>query len=228
MLQHKKGFTLFEILLMVIIIWVWIMAIVVALNNGLSFIQKTRERTIAINLAREWIEAVYQIRDTNRKRRWWKKESCRLKIDPLQDDDTNCSNDTRMSNKYYFLTINTYSWQQYFSLSWWYTTWLDLSDGIDASDQNFALCQNTWDNSRYRCTSQFSTEWQFFRQIKWIWLFNKDSQTEWWSLLNCNTGEDSCGNNSAKEYRFCSQVQYIWKWRWTVELCWVLTNFQKK
>ena len=67
--QKKYGFTVIEMLLMVVIIGVSLSAIIVSLNNGMSFMQKTREKTIAINLAREGIEAMYQIRDTNRYRR---------------------------------------------------------------------------------------------------------------------------------------------------------------
>lgn len=53
MVKKKHGFTILEVLIMVIILGVSLVAIIVTLNNGMSFIQKTREKTIAINLARE-------------------------------------------------------------------------------------------------------------------------------------------------------------------------------
>jgi len=83
---NRAGFTIIEVLLMIIIIGVSLSAIIVSLNNGMTFMQKTREKTIAINLAREGIEAMYQIRDTNRYRRAGQKESCRLKTNPLVDE----------------------------------------------------------------------------------------------------------------------------------------------
>jgi hypothetical protein len=94
---------------MVIIISVGLVAIIVTLNNGMSFIQKTRERTIAINLAREGIEAMYQIRDTNWHRRAGKKEACRLKTNPLVDElNIGCADDNRMSTgNYILLTAST-------------------------------------------------------------------------------------------------------------------------
>ena len=52
-MQEIAGFTILEILLMVIVISISLVAIIVTLNNGMNFIQKTRERTVAINLARE-------------------------------------------------------------------------------------------------------------------------------------------------------------------------------
>jgi len=96
--QKKYGFTILEVLLMAIVIGVSLSAIIVSLNNGMSFMQKTREKTIAINLAREGIEAMYQIRDTNRYRRAGKKEGCRLKKNPLVDEGGNgdCSDDIRI------------------------------------------------------------------------------------------------------------------------------------
>jgi type II secretory pathway pseudopilin PulG len=87
--KKKTGFTIIEMLLMVVIIGVSLAAIIVTLNNGMTYIQKTREKTIAINLAREGIEAMYQIRDTNRYRRAGQKESCRLKTNPMIDAETN-------------------------------------------------------------------------------------------------------------------------------------------
>jgi hypothetical protein len=38
----------------------------------------------------------------------------------------------------------------------------------------------------------------------------------------------NCGTSTAKEYRFCSKVAYIGQGEWEVELCGLLTNFQKK
>jgi len=229
--QKKYGFTILEVLLMVIVIGVSLSAIIVSLNNGMSFMQKTREKTIAINLAREGIEAMYQIRDTNRYRRAGKKEGCRLKKNPLVDEGGNgdCSNDIRIWTGNYILLTETTWWQQYFYLSWSYTTGLNLSDGIDTGDLQFSLCK--WDNGiRSGCAAPISNEGKYFRAIRWIGLFNKAIATGWWQAISCPTGNDSpqCSDNSAKEYRFCSKVAYIGQWRWEVELCGLLTNFQKK
>ena len=215
---------------MVIIISISLVAIIITLNNGMTFIQKTRERTIAINLAREWVEAMYQIRDTNRHRRAWQKEECRLKIDPLNDDDGNCSNDTWMGSGYYILTNAIASWQQYFILSGETTNWLDLSDGANTWDLQFSMCEWT-ENLWAACPGiePVSKEGKFFRQIQWIGLFFKDESTTWWEEVVCYSGSTAgCGNMRAKEYRFCSQVAYIGKGKGHVELCSVLTNFQKK
>jgi len=117
--SKKQGFTILEILLMVVIISVSLVAIIVALNNGMTFIQKTREKTIAINLAREGIEAMYQMRDTNRYRRAGQKENCWLKRNPLIDegDDGNCGNDTWIKTGNYILQTASTGGQNYFMLT---------------------------------------------------------------------------------------------------------------
>lgn len=86
--SRKRGFTLWEILIIVIVISVGLLAIISLLTYGINYVQKSRQKIISINLAREGIEAMYQIRDTNRQRWAGMKESCRLKTNPLVDEMT--------------------------------------------------------------------------------------------------------------------------------------------
>ncbi len=57
-----------------------------AVNNSSRYLNRLRQQTIALNIAREGIESMYQIRDTNRRRRSSQKDQCRLKADPLSDE----------------------------------------------------------------------------------------------------------------------------------------------
>jgi Tfp pilus assembly protein PilV len=63
-----------EILIIVAVISVGIMTLLTALRSSNTYVQKTRQKIIAINLAREGMEQVYNIRDTNWQRREGKKE----------------------------------------------------------------------------------------------------------------------------------------------------------
>lgn len=223
MKRKKSGFTLFEVIFMVIVVSVGIIWIVRVLNNGFAFLQKTRERTIAINLAREGMEAVYQIRDTNRWRRAGKKEESWLKTDPLQ------SGSTWISTWYYILTTATTGGQEYFALTGKYQTWINLADWI-TGDLAFSMCEQS-DNTRKACpwSQPSSKEGKFLRQIHGIGLFAKDTNITGGLELSCANGTPStCNDTSAKEFRFCSEVHYIGQWKWSVELCWMITNFQKK
>lgn len=90
----KKGFTMVEV---IIVLRVFSTALIIginAVNNSSRYLNRLRQQTIALNIAREGIESMYQIRDTNRRRRSSQKDQCRLKADPLSDEwSSGCDND---------------------------------------------------------------------------------------------------------------------------------------
>jgi Tfp pilus assembly protein PilV len=47
------------------IISVGLLSVLVALTRGMTYVQKTRQKVVALALAKEGMEAVYHIRDTN-------------------------------------------------------------------------------------------------------------------------------------------------------------------
>lgn len=49
----NSGFTLREILIIVVVISVGLLSVLVVLTNGIKYVQKTRYKVIALNLARE-------------------------------------------------------------------------------------------------------------------------------------------------------------------------------
>lgn len=227
-----RSFTLLEILFVVIAVSIGLMSILIAVDYALSNVQSVRQKVIAINLAREWLEWIYQIRDTNRLVWPAKKDQCRLDINPLIDEDSDwCMDDTWMWSGNYILQKIYSGNQQSFYISWW-LTWsgLDLSDWIQLSDNKFALCMS-W-NLRESCPD-YNWSATYFRQIHWEWLFYKDSNTTGWDYLTCLNWSDiavpvwDCWWIEAKEYRFCSKVAYMGQWKWSVELCWLITNFAK-
>ncbi len=229
--SRKKGFTLWEILVIVVVISVGMMAIISLLTYGIGYVQKSRQKIIAINLAREGIESVYQIRDTNRQRRAGRKEECWLKTNPLVDSGNDgCMNDIWMQSGSYILTTNVISGQNYFLLTGYSTGWLYINNGINADDLTYSLCFSG--GIRMACPGVDGTtkEGRYFREIRWYWLFSKDTYITWWQYMNCLSGLDyfTCGSYAAKEFRFCSKVMYVGYGTWEVELCGLLTNFREK
>lgn len=218
-----------EIMIIVVIIWLWLITVIDALKNSNTYLQKTRQKIIAINLAREGIEQVINIRNTNRQKRAWEKELTRLKLNPSIDEGGNwLSNDSWFSSGNYIILTTNMDGQQYFYASgktqdliidqWIGNTW----------NLQYSLCETGWSRSACPGSIPQSTEWYFFRKIKWYWVFNKESTITGGEYLNCPTGWDTnCSTSSAKEFRFCSIVEYIGISAWKVELCSVLTNFEK-
>jgi hypothetical protein len=189
---------------------------------------------VALNLAREGMEAVYQIRDTNRTRRAWIKDLCWLKINPLIDDawsPITCTDDLRFTSGAYVLQRLTTWGQSYFALTGPFLP-INLSGGaLDTDDLVFSLCQQSgyWDSCMW--TLPTTSEGKYFRQIQWRWLYVKDVSVAWWSWIVCtwwftHLGNPDCWNSRAKEFRFCSKVVYMWDSTGEVELCGVITNFK--
>jgi type II secretory pathway pseudopilin PulG len=227
----KRWFTIWEILVIVIVISVGLLSVVVVLTNGMKYVQKTRQKVIALNLAREWMEAVYQIRDTNRTRRAGVKDTCRLKINPLTDDwwTQTCTDDLRFTSWSYALQRLTTWWQWYFALTWPFLSWITLDDGIDSGDLQFSLCQESgyWDSCIW--VLPLTSEGKYFRQIEWRWLYLKNVPITWWTEISCTWGMSSgCWTSRAKEFRFCSKVMYVGDSTGEVEFCGVITNFKGK
>lgn len=69
MSSHKSiqiaGITLVEVMIAIVIFGVWILSILKVLGNNILIIQHTRLKTQATLLAKEWIELVYNLRDSN-------------------------------------------------------------------------------------------------------------------------------------------------------------------
>lgn len=193
---------------------------------------------VAVNLAREGIESMFQIRDTNRQRRSSSRDKCWLKINPLVDelnfgdvwewcDDV----DERFgSGNYIIIESNTWG-QKYLEAKFVDAPSLDIDDKkISTWDLQYSMC---FSGERYPCPWLLYTwwEWQYFRQIIGKWLFLKNSNTLWGTYLDCETWsgviwKNDCGDESAKEYRFCSRVQYFnGKGISDVEICSLMTNF---
>lgn len=227
----RRWFTIREILVIIVVISVGLLSVVVVLTNGMNYVQKTRQKVIALNLAREGMEAVYQIRDTNWTRWAWVKDACRLKRDPLMDEwNTRCVDDLWISTGSYVLERMVTWSQAYFALTgpW---TGLDIGDGIDSDDTMFLLCQTNGLRSACAWTSWDTSEGKYFREIEGIWLYLKDEQITWWIAIYCTWSlwpDSRCWGARAKEFRFCSKVLYVWDGTWEVKLCGVLTNFKSK
>lgn len=233
----RQGFTIREILVIIVIVSVGLLSVVVVLTNGMKYVQKTRQKVIALNLAREWMEAVYQIRDTNRTRRAWVKDKCWLKINPLVDDyepfiwaTPSCINDIRFASGSYVLQRLSTGGQEYFALTGPWSA-LDISSLVTTDPTKFSLCQQSGYRNSCMWRTWTTSEWRYYREIVWLWLYLKDVPASTWNDIVCSWWtvfwwNPDCGTSSAKEFRFCSRVVYIGDGTGEVQLCGVITNFR--
>lgn len=221
----KKGITLVELLIVVVILGFSLASIIGLINLGIRAVDRTRADVIAINLAREWVEGVFQIRNTNRQRRWWFKDACRLKINPLFSNPSWCINDARMQSGFYTIFLSGQETNRYYVMQE-ESAWLDLKNYVEPRDERFALCQidGVWEPCSAGWVSVGNV--RYYRQIVGQWLFDKTTQVEWGTRMNCQSGTGPwCADGRAKEYRFCVDVQYQQLGIGSVQLCSMITNF---
>lgn len=104
----RRGFTLVEVLIVVFVMAVGIITIMQTVTRTTSYISETAQRTVALNLAKEWIEAMYNIRNTNRRRRSSQRDQCWLKADPMVDEaQPGCEDDPWMREWWYVVSLKT-------------------------------------------------------------------------------------------------------------------------
>lgn len=147
----RRAFTLLEIIVAIAVISVALSTAIYILHNSTQFLQTTEIKIKNTNLAREGIEAVFQIRNSNRLRRSGSRNQCWLKIDPLTDNDpSGCANDPWMYSGYYILESAIQNQTTYFKLTPIPTS-INYTDGIQEDESMLALCET--DNTRYACNN---------------------------------------------------------------------------
>lgn len=109
-----------EIILILVIISTALITIISGVTKTIRYVSEMRQRTIALNLAKEGIEAVYNIRNTNWRRRSANRDQCWLKLNPMVDEGntTGCEDDPIFSEEVrYSLNKNSNNHESFFSLS---------------------------------------------------------------------------------------------------------------
>lgn len=78
--MRKKGFTLVEMLIVIFVLSTGIILIIKGMSESHRYLSETAQRTVALNLAKEGIEAVYNLRNSNWRRWSDKKNECWLSV----------------------------------------------------------------------------------------------------------------------------------------------------
>lgn len=140
-LKSRRGETLVEVFVAIIVLVVGALAAtrlfaVATINN-----QLTKERAIATNLAREGLEAVRTIRDTNWLRFAGERRTCWNNLDSNGCDESGApgipvSPIGHQQNYIVKFDANDYRWELDAA---GLTTRLDLTNGIDAEDEKYRL-----------------------------------------------------------------------------------------
>lgn len=228
------GFTIIELLWAIIIISIALLSVLWLLRVAISYTNKTRQETIAINLAREGIESIYTRRNSNWLERAWEKDK-----NWLCNDSNPCTSRLQWDNyrlqRLAFHTSNS-NRTPYYILDGNFTS---ISDSLLNLPNKDDFLLQTWDFLWWISPDPAG---KFYRAIIWLWLYQKNTNIVGWNnISNCTQGDDTynwidmnwnpfswiCGDSHPKEFRFCSRVEYEKDLRWKVELCGSITNYQE-
>lgn len=244
--MKKKGFTLIELAVGTVLIGIWLTAIVNVLQYAIKLTNTTKSQVVAINLAREWIETVFNMRDTNWKMFSSKKDECWLSTQP-DFSNPNCQTLPWMNAKpwvwvYYYIkspftnvlfftgenVLVPTPWQLAVVENKWDDT--GISSGYRMCYFGWSTGTNWyWDSCNGSTNGAFDTKYgRYWRWIEIKWLFKKDAVPWWTPLVWCTDwSQPWCNTSAAKELRFCSRVDYFFGIARRVELCSAITNFEE-
>lgn len=250
-LSHKKKwFTMIEVLIVIILVSTTFMWIISATISTTNYLTATRQKVTALNLAKEWIEIMYNIRNTNWKRRYNQKDENWLKKDPF--DTTSEEKDTWIHEWRWIIKAQTWeSNNKYFSLENVEETGnllkVETEMQRDISILRNKIINENFLNDDYKLhllngkrynnkdLDNFTWEniavWSYYRYIAVDWLYLKGWTTNE-KKLTCKKANDisewiTCWDKSAKELRFCSIVIYTSPKFWAVQICSIMTNFEE-
>ncbi len=223
----KKWFTLVEVIIVCTLFAMFVIWIILWINRAFSFMNDTRLRVISSNLAREWVEMMYNIRDTNRRKYSWEKDKHWLE----RGSDTQ-----QFTNLIYSIGTNQEEGEPYCATFGsrgnanmdCYETENFFGSTCDAV-RNSSKITFTWTYKYYSGWNMETwnisdlLEWglaEFYRLVRVDGVYQKNVE-------DINTITD--GNDwTPAEMRFCVKVFYVanW-WKHSTELCSIMTNFME-
>lgn len=213
----KRGYSwnsIVEVVVVIVIITIWLVGAYWILNSWSKLALTTENRIKAINIAREWIEAMQNIRDTN----WIKFSSDYTNCWNVKDYDVTCIWDTST-------TKQISSWSYTISQNWalWY---------LNKVSDTLASGSFSWVIKNYPI--YFDNNW--FASQTWSYTRRCDSNTSTWciSIFSREILIDYPDSWEAtdKRIKITSKVKWVdWSKMWDpyeVNLGTILTNWKEK
>lgn len=234
----KNWFTLVEVVLVTSIFAIVVVWIILAINRSFVFIDNTRLSVRAANFAREWMEMMYNLRDTNWRKHSWTRDKYWLNvwlwenffqkwIYVLKEKKSEDNNKFIFADKITELASETEVIDDFYSSDGFW------KDGY-AGPRSKAKLTFSWEYSYYESKDggEALNTWSIQDVLVWNWLefyrivrifeiYCKDSD------ITSDTSSCVWDDNSPKEMRFCVKVFYASQWKHATELCGIMTNFME-
>lgn len=227
--RKKNAFTLVETLIVASLFAVMVLWIIFWINRAFAFMNNTRVLVRATNFARQWVEMVYNIRDTNRRKNSWERDKYWMHTGTWDADNKltawmyTIEEWTEWEDTYiYAKKLNWISEEDFYEIDWFFNA--ENSEAREESRIQFLWTYEyysggtiaTWNMEDLLLWSGI----EFYRVLRVYWVYCKNSD---------EPNQTGCTNDSdPKELRFCVKVFYTYNgWHHASELCSIMTNFME-
>ena len=225
--KKKNWFTLIELLLVCSAFAILVSGVIIAINRAYSFMNDTKIRVRATNFAREWVEMMFNIRDTNWRRHSWERDANWLDTWTWHDSFREWLYAlkewvTGSGDKYFYVEKITEPNENCYSDDGFRGCYKEVEEAWGKLqfewDYNYMeYIDDEWVPQRWSIQNLLFNEIEFYRVVRVFGIYCKDVDAE------------TCGDSSApKEMRFCVKVFYTnGSARSSSELCSIMTNFME-
>lgn len=228
-IKIKKGwFTLVEVVIVCTLFAIMVIWVILAVNRAFNFMDNTRLAVRASNLARWWVEMVYNLRDTNWRKCSWNRDKTWLYVWWTKDCTQISSSD--------LLTEWVYAIKEWVNSNNERYVYLDKINLGSTPIADFYDVEWFFSNPSLISNNKLTFTWDY-KYLSWdtIWTGKLDdllwNGVEFYRILRVYgifDKLDSCSDGDAcpKEVHFCVKVfYYVSWWKHAVELCSIMTNF---
>lgn len=205
MKNQIKAFSIIEVLIWIFIFSMWLMSVYMLLQSSININKDNKDRIIASNLAREGIELVRNIRDSNYKSmHLW--NTVNPKITDKVDDVSNL-----ISTWVYYKIFNNFNWNPgdfptKLEKINNFAEWEDFIQKMEA----YRLCLDSENRYTYDCINNKKTI--FYRYIK----FDDIDYTSAWVKKHIDDW-----------YKVTSKVYWYNKWLHDIDIKTIITDYKK-
>lgn len=165
--QNTKAMTLIELLVVIFVLWIWILSITVLITKNLSVTKNIHYQNSATILAREWIEMVYNTKNTN-KILWYKRNCAIRETDLLSQNEDFCKQYMFNTWAESHLFIIDGATRDSIVLSW--IDWSDFNEIFEKSRLYLTWITKNWINITWYTHIPNENPTPFARYISFTWI----------------------------------------------------------
>lgn len=208
--ENKSAFSIIEVLIGIFIFTMWMLSVYMLLQSSFNMNEDNKNRIVAANLAREAVELVRNVRDSNYKN-IHKFNQINPKFSSSDSDDYSKTENIFQTWAYYKIWNN---------FNWVVSEFPIKMEKIDnfwewiyelSKMENYRLCLNSENKYSY-CDSDFNKKTNFYRYIK----FDDLSYESGWTI-----------HIEADSYKLTSKVLWYAKWLHETDIKTILTDYKK-